>query len=472
MLFSSLTFIYIFLPLLCFLYFICKNSIYRRIILTVFSVLFYAWGEPVFVLLILGSVFVNYLAGRLMHNAENNEALRKTYLIISVILNLSVLAVFKYTPMAIETLNTVAGLTLPIPNITMPIGISFYTFQAMSYVIDVYRRDTEYQRSYFDLLLYICLFPQLIAGPIVRYKDIALQIPQRKADIENINQGIFRLCIGLAKKVIIANNCGTVCEALLNNTDNRAVTGLWIGMISFSFQIYFDFSGYSDMAIGLGKIFGFEFKENFDYPYMSKSATEFWRRWHISLGTFFRDYVYIPLGGNRKRWLFNVLTVWFLTGLWHGASWNFVLWGLFYGIILIIEKKIIFPVFKNSPKVITNILSYIAMFFITVIGWTIFYFTDFGELTTVLSGLFGIGEIPFTDVFATSIITENIILLAVAAIAAFPIFPKLFNAAISKLKIGNGILLYTKTAYSIFLLIISTAMLASGSYNPFLYFRF
>ena len=472
MLFSSLTFIYIFLAVLCILYFPIKNPTYRRIVLTVFSILFYAWGEPIFVLLILGSVFVNFLAGKLMNSAEEKPQLKKAYLIISVILNLSVLAIFKYTPMAIDTINSLSGSNIPIPNITMPIGISFYTFQAMSYVIDVYRKDTEYQKSYFNLLMYITLFPQLIAGPIVRYKDIALQIPERKADIEVINQGIFRFCVGLAKKVIIANNCGSVCESLLNNADNRAVFGLWIGMVFFSLQIYFDFSGYSDMAIGLGKIFGFEFRENFNYPYMSKSATEFWRRWHISLGTFFRDYVYIPLGGNRKRWLFNVITVWFLTGLWHGASWNFVLWGLFYGIILIIEKKVIFPAFANAPKFITNTIAYIAMFFITVIGWTIFYFTDFSELTTVLSGMFGFGALPITDIFADSIIKENIFLLIVGLIAAFPIFPKLFELIISKLKIGNAVILYAKSAYALLLLAVSTALLASGSYNPFLYFRF
>ncbi len=472
MLFSSLTFIYIFLALLCILYFPIKNHTYRSIVLTVFSVLFYAWGEPVFVFLILGSVFVNFLAGKLMDRANDRPHLRKAYLIVSIILNLSVLAIFKYTPMAIETVNSLAGLDIPIPDITMPIGISFYTFQAMSYVIDVYRRDTEYQKSYFNLLLYISLFPQLIAGPIVRYKDIALQIPQRKANIENINHGIFRFCIGLGKKVIIANNCGSVCEALLNSVENRAVIGLWVGMIFYSLQIYFDFSGYSDMAIGLGKIFGFEFKENFNYPYMSKSATEFWRRWHISLGTFFRDYVYIPMGGNRKRWLLNVLTVWFLTGLWHGASWNFVLWGLFYGIILIIEKKIVFPAFANAPKFITGAVSYIAMFFITVIGWTIFYFTDFGELTTVLCGMFGAGGLPLTDIFANSIIMENIFLLAVGLIAAFPIFPKLFDILIRKLHIGGAVTLYAKTVYALILLAVSTAMLASGSYNPFLYFRF
>ncbi len=472
MLFSSLFFIYIFLAALCILYFPIRNNTYRCIILTIFSVFFYAWGEPVFVLLILGSVFVNFLAGKLMDSAKNKPILKKAYLITSVTLNLSVLAIFKYTPMVIETLNAVAGLEIPIPNITMPIGISFYTFQAMSYVIDVYRNDTEYQKSYFNLLLYITLFPQLIAGPIVRYKDINLQIPNRRSNIEKINQGIFRFCIGLAKKVVIANNCGAVCAELLNNADNRAVLGLWIGMICYSLQIYFDFSGYSDMAIGLGKIFGFEFKENFNYPYMSKSATEFWRRWHISLGTFFRDYVYIPMGGNRKRWLLNVITVWFLTGLWHGASWNFVLWGLFYGCLLIIEKKIIFPAFENIPKIISATISYISMFFITVVGWTIFYFTDFNELKTVLSGMFFLNEIPKTDVFANSIITENIFLLIIALIAAFPIFPKLIDFMKTKMKIGEAVFVYAKTGYALILLAISTAILASGSYNPFLYFRF
>ena len=472
MLFSSLTFLYIYIPLLCFFYFIIRNTTYRKIILTIFSVLFYAWGEPIFVLLILGSVFVNYIAGILIKNAENKSALKKAYLVISVALNLSILAIFKYTPMTIETFNAISELSLPIPNITMPIGISFYTFQAMSYVIDVYRKDAEVQKSYFDLLLYIALFPQLIAGPIVRYKDIALQIPQRSADAEKINQGIFRFCIGLAKKVIIANNCGSVCKELLENAGNRAVLGLWVGMIFFSLQIYFDFSGYSDMAIGLGKIFGFEFKENFNYPYLAKSATEFWRRWHISLGTFFRDYVYIPLGGNRRFWLRNVLIVWFLTGLWHGASWNFVLWGLFYGIILIIEKKVIFPALNGSAKIISSIFSYIAMFFITIFGWTIFYFTDFTELKTVLLGMVGLTSLPLTDVFSNSLITENIVLLLLALIAAFPIFPKICRILIDKLKISESLLTYVKMIYSMFLLFISTTMLASGSYNPFLYFRF
>jgi len=472
MLFSSLTFIYIFLPILGFLYFIIQNPIYRRIILTIFSVLFYAWGEPIFVLLILGSVFVNFISGLFINKAENKPILRKTYLVSSVTLNLAILAIFKYTPMAIETVNTVFETSFHIPDITMPIGISFYTFQAMSYVIDVYRKDTEAQRSYFDLLLYITLFPQLIAGPIVRYKDIVRQIPQRKDDVEKINQGIFRFCIGLAKKVIIANNCGSVCKALLDNIENRAVSGLWIGMIFFSLQIYFDFSGYSDMAIGLGKIFGFEFKENFNYPYISKSATEFWRRWHISLGTFFRDYVYIPLGGNKKFWLRNVIIVWFLTGLWHGASWNFVLWGMFYGIILIIEKKVVFPAINGSQSIIISVLSYISMFFITIFGWTIFYFTDFAELKTVLLGMFGLSALPLTDVFANSIISENIFLLIVALFAAFPIFPQIIKTLIEKFKIDENLLIYVKMAFSIMLLFISTAMLVSGSYNPFLYFRF
>lgn len=472
MLFSSLTFIYIFVPLLCIFYFILKNNAYRRIVLTVFSLLFYAWGEPVFVLLILCSVFLNYLAGRLMEKFDGNQNARKTILIAGVIINLSALAFFKYTPLAVNTLNSIAGLSIPLPNVTMPIGISFYTFQAMSYMIDVYRRDTEAQRSYTNLLLYVSFFPQLIAGPIIRYKDIVLQIPNRHTSIKHINKGIFRFCIGLAKKVIIANNCGEVSKALLLNAENRAVLGLWVGILFFALQIYFDFSGYSDMAIGLGKIFGFEFKENFEYPYIAKSATEFWRRWHISLGTFFRDYVYIPLGGNRKRWLLNVFIVWFLTGLWHGASWNFVIWGLYYAFWLILEKKVIFPLFSKMNTAVSGIISYIGMFFITLFGWTIFYFTDFGELSAVLGGMIGFGGLPFTDIFADSLIRENIFLLIAALLASIPLFPSLVRLVTDKLDIKNGALTIIRTVYALILLFVSTAMLASSSYNPFLYFRF
>ena len=469
MLFSSLTFIYIFLPILGFLYFIIQNPIYRRIILTIFSVLFYAWGEPIFVLLILGSVFVNFISGLFINKAENKPILRKTYLVSSVTLNLAILAIFKYTPMAIETVNTVFETSFHIPDITMPIGISFYTFQAMSYVIDVYRKDTEAQRSYFDLLLYITLFPQLIAGPIVRYKDIVRQIPQRKDDVEKINQGIFRFCIGLAKKVIIANNCGSVCKALLDNIENRAVSGLWIGMIFFSLQIYFDFSGYSDMAIGLGKIFGFEFKENFNYPYLSKSATEFWRRWHMSLGTWFRDYVYIPLGGNRVsklRWFFNFFVVWFLTGFWHGAAWNFIIWGLFFAVLLIAEKVFLLK-YLNKSKVLSRIYTLVAV----GISFVIFNATDMKEAASYIGGMFGAGDAPLASTEFFYYLKSFAVTLVIGIIGATPIVKKVVEKVFENTKASKFIWI-SEPVGLIVLLAVMTAYLVDGSFNPFLYFRF
>ncbi|MBQ2720091.1 MAG: MBOAT family protein [Clostridia bacterium] len=470
MLFSSLTFIYIFMPILCILYFIIKNQIWRRAILTVFSLLFYSWGEPVFVLLMIGSVAVNYISGRFIGKTED-PVKKKAYMIVSVALNLVILGIFKYIPMIVETLNLIPSISLEVPNIPLPLGISFYTFQAMSYMIDVYRGDTPYQKSFLSLLLYVSFFPQLIAGPIVRYKDIAEQIPNRNADIESIFDGIYRFSVGLAKKVILANPCGEAAETLLGMTVSESVLGKWTGILFFALQIYFDFSGYSDMAIGLGQIFGFKFKENFDYPYMSKSATEFWHRWHISLGTFFRDYIYIPLGGNRKRWLFNVFAVWFLTGLWHGASWNFVLWGLFYACLLVLEKKFLFKLWDKIPTVPRIVFQYVYTVFITLIGWTVFYFTDFGALISTLSTMFGLSGASFNDIFIDSVIKDNAVLLIVSLVFALPL-PRFICKKIGGVVKNENIFPVLKTVFTIAAIFVSTALLAGNSYNPFLYFRF
>jgi len=470
MLFSSLTFIYIFLPVLCLYYFLAKSDNIRRIILTAFSLIFYAWGEPIFVLLMLGSVLVNFIAGKFISKTDS-EVRRKAYLIVSVAADLIVLAAFKYIPLFVNTINLIPSVNIPIPEISLPIGISFYTFQALSYTVDVYRRDVPPCKSFLSLLLYVSFFPQLIAGPIVRYKDIAEQIPVRKANTDEIFDGICRFSVGLAKKTLLANPCGSAADALLLSAQsNSAVSGLWIGVIFFSLQIYFDFSGYSDMAIGLGRIFGFSFRENFDYPYVSKSATEFWRRWHISLGTFFRDYVYIPLGGNRSHWLRNVFIVWLLTGLWHGASWNFVLWGLYYALLLLFEKKILFGLFEKLPKAFSTVLSYIYTVFITLIGWTVFYYTDFDSLLATLSGMFGLSDLPITDIFVSSIIAENAILLAVSVFFALPIAKKIMMKLYCK--VGENASSVIKTVLVIVSFFLSTAVLSADSYNPFLYFRF
>jgi alginate O-acetyltransferase complex protein AlgI len=381
------------------------------------------------------------------------------------------LGFFKYTDFFISTFNSVSGLSVPLTGIALPIGISFYTFQILSYTVDVYRGDVAAQRNPISLAAYVSMFPQLIAGPIVRYKDIAEQIPDRTADIDSIFDGIYRFSVGLSKKIILANPCGEAAETLLGMTVSESVIGKWVGVLFFALQIYFDFSGYSDMAIGLGLIFGFRFKENFNYPYMSRSATEFWRRWHISLGTFFRDYIYIPLGGNRKRWFFNVFAVWFLTGLWHGASWNFVVWGLYYACLLIFEKKLLFKLWEKLPKLLSIILQYIYTAFITLIGWTVFYFTDFNALLSSLAAMFGASDVALNDLFVNSVIKDNMVLLTFALIFAFPL-PGLLCSKIGKLTKNESVSIVAKTVFVIASFFVSSAMLAGNSYNPFLYFRF
>ncbi len=501
MIFSSLSFLYLFMPLLLVTYYLVRNEAYRRAVLLVFSLVFYAWGEPVYILLLVAVALVDYLLGRGIGKRLGKDGKQKNakgLLVLAVLVNIGVLAVFKYTNFFCENINDVLSalykaaevpdvwrMRLPEPEPIMPIGISFFSFQALSYVIDVYRGDAKVQRSYPKLLLYIMLFPQLIAGPIVRYKDVAEQLDNRRITVAGINEGLYRFAVGLGKKVIIANNCGAVFARLIELKE-VTVLGSWGIALFFTVQLYFDFSGYSDMAIGLGRMFGFRFLENFNYPFLSGTATEFWRRWHMSLGTFFRDYVYIPLGGNRRWHLRNIFVVWFLTGFWHGADWNFIIWGLYYGVLLVIEKFVFMPIGKKLPKhwamrTLTFFVSRAYFIFITLFGFSVFAFTEeqFGwrfdaGLLKNLGYLFGVGTTGLTELNTNSIFLQNIILLAVAVVLSLPIVPILErtvrafipkNGAYATLRIA-------KTAVILALVGISTALLVGNSYNPFLYFRF
>ncbi|MBN2220850.1 MAG: MBOAT family protein, partial [Vallitaleaceae bacterium] len=377
MVFSSLFFIFLYLPVILFLYYIVPSRTWKNLILILASLTFYAWGEPVWVSLLIFSATIDYFHGLLVEKYRGKWQ-SKLGLASSLVLNLSLLAIFKYMGMFVESFNALSGLQIQYHSFSLPIGISFYTFQTISYVIDVYQGKAEAQRSFLKFFMYVSLFHQLVAGPIVRYKDIAREIEERVFHISVFAEGIRRFVIGLSKKVILANTAGEVAKNFLEQDFTQmSMAGFWAGMILFAFQIYYDFSGYSDMAIGLGKMFGFTYKENFNYPYISKSATEFWRRWHISLGTFFRECVYIPLGGNRKHHFRNILIVWFLTGLWHGASWNFVLWGMYYGVLLLIEK------YLGKMKlfhIIPAAFKHIYLVIITVFGWTLFYFEEMDQV--------------------------------------------------------------------------------------------
>ena len=468
MVFSNLLFLYIFMPALFLAYFVVKNNTWRRSVLLAFSLLFYAWGEPVAIFLMIGLVLGDYLFGRLIDHVYTAQA-KKIWLVIAIAFNLSILGVYKYLGFFTETFNTIFRAQIPVLSLTMPIGISFFTFQTMSYVIDVYRDDAKVQKSFFTLLLYVSFFPQLIAGPIVRYKDIEEQLADRRVDLRDFNDGLFRFSVGLAKKVLIADCCDTVVTSLYGLADVTFVSR-WAGALFFTLQLYFDFSGYSDMAIGLGKMFGFRFRENFNYPLISTSATEFWRRWHMSLGTFFRDYVYIPLGGNRHDQQRNILVVWFLTGMWHGASWNFILWGLYYAVLLMWEKSTLLNTFKKMPKAASFVVSHAYTLFITVFGFAIFYFDK--NLLKNLGYLFGFGCTGITDIFTNSVVFDNILLLAIALFFSAPVIPTLWN----KLR-ERGAVPYTaerilKTVVTLAFVTLASIRLVGNSYSAFLYFRF
>ena len=468
MVFSNIFFLYVFLPALFLAYFVIKNNAYRRAVLIAFSLVFYAWGEPIYVFLMIGLVRADYIFGLLISKTRQ-VWLRKFWLVIAIVSNLSILGVYKYLGFFTETLNFIFNVTIPVVKLSMPIGISFFTFQTMSYVIDVYRGDADVQKSFFRLLLYVSFFPQLVAGPIVRYKDIEMQLSDRQVSLEKLNDGMFRFSVGLVKKVLIADCCDTAITALLSLSD-VTFAGRWAAALFFTLQLYFDFSGYSDMAIGLGRMFGFEFLENFNYPLVSRSATEFWRRWHMSLGSFFRDYVYIPLGGNRHDQQRNILVVWFLTGLWHGAAWNFILWGLYYGFLLMWEKKHYLKQIERMPKAVSFVISHIYTIFITVFGFAIFYFEK--DLFKNLGYLFGIGCKSVSDIFTTSIVMDNVLLLAAACLFSAPVVPALWKWLKEHAKIGYTAERIIKTVCVIAFVSVSTIRLVGDTYSAFLYFRF
>ena len=467
MVFSSLIFLFIFFPLTLLLYFIARNIKTKNFILVVASLIFYSWGEPVWVILLIFSSILDYTVSHAIEK-HRNQPITKFYLAVSVIINLGLLAVFKYSGFFISTINSAFGLSLPEPAFSLPIGISFYTFQTMSYSIDVYKGNVKAQKSFMNFLMFVSLFPQLIAGPIVRYSDIEDQISERAVTTEAFSAGMTRFMAGLGKKVLIANYAGSLATSLLKDIDSAAVMSVWFGVLFYAFQIYFDFSGYSDMAIGLGKMFGFDYPENFKYPYISTSITEFWRRWHITLSSFFRDYVYIPLGGNRvgiPRQILNLLIVWGLTGLWHGASWNFVLWGLYYFFFLCLEKFILKKFFAKIPSPIRWLYS----MSVVLVGWMIFYFDDFQTLITAFSVAFGHAGNACTDPVSETLVINNVPFILIAAIASTPVLNVIRRLVEKSSPLTESIL---RIVYNIVMLILCVASLVGSTYNPFLYFRF
>ncbi len=457
MLFSGIPFLFYFLPITLLLYFLSPKKL-KNLTLLICSLFFYAWGEPRLVILMTATVFIGYILCILI---ERFEKYNKLFLCISVVFSLGFLCYYKYADFFIENFNTITGLSIPLLNVVLPIGISFYTFQLLSYNIDVYRKDVPAQKNFIDLAAYIAMFPQLIAGPIVRYSHVAKQLENRTHSLDNVTLGVRRFVLGLGKKVLIANSLGELCEAF-KASQNKSVLFFWIYAIAFSLHIYFDFSGYSDMAIGLGKIFGFDFTENFNYPYISKSITEFWRRWHISLGTWFKDYVYIPLGGSRAgkfRMFFNLLTVWILTGFWHGADWNFIIWGLFFAFLLIVEKVFLLK-FLEKSKISGRIYVLLAV----VISFVIFNAASMGEAFSYIGGMFGIGNYPLVSQETIYYLSSFGFILILAIIGSTPI-PKKLTERFPKITYIEPIVLPL-------ILVAVTAYLVDGSFNPFLYFRF
>ena len=466
MVFSSLEFIFVFLASVLAVYYLVPPKA-RNIVLLLFSLVFYGWGEPVYVFLMIATITVDYICGYIIGRDLDSKPKRaKVTLIISIVINLALLGVFKYYDFFAGTLNSLLGRgVFPTLGLTLPIGISFYTFQALSYVIDVYRRDARVQKNIAAFGTYVTLFPQLIAGPIVRYADVDDQLRERTHSLTLFASGCRTFICGLAKKILLANAAGAMWNSLSAAAEPDAL-GAWLAIVFYTFQIYFDFSGYSDMAIGLGKMFGFSFRENFYYPYDSVSITEFWRRWHISLSTWFREYVYIPLGGNRKgvgRTYFNLFCVWLLTGLWHGASWNFVLWGLYYFALLVIEKTFLLRLLERAPKFLRHIYSMAAVIF----GWLLFVIEDVSSIGTYLSRMFG-----GTGVFATQItvyeLVRNLVFLAILILASTPAPKKLWYKLYSK---GTPWRIVQSVVCAI-AFVLCIAYLVDSSYNPFLYFRF
>ena len=459
--FSSLIFLCIFLPLFFICYFVVKKRNIRNLVILLFSIAFYAWGGETFLFLVILSVIVNYYLAILI----SREKHKKVYLILSIIFDLGILGVFKYTDFFISSTNSLFHTSIPLQHIVLPIGISFYTFQILSYVIDVYTGNVKVQKNILTLGCYILAFPQLIAGPIVRYKTVEKELETRKENKEDIAYGIRRFIKGLGKKVLIANNVGLIATTIFSyESATYGLVGAWLGMIAYTLQIYYDFSGYSDMAIGIGRILGFKYLENFNFPYIANSVTDFWRRWHISLSSFFRDYVYIPLGGNRVkkgRFIFNILVVWGLTGLWHGASWNFVLWGLYYGVILLIEKLFLTKYLEKMPVFLRHIYTLL----IVIVGWVFFRSESISEIGNILKSMIGLNGLGNLSLYAyAGLLTVNVLLAIILGIIfAMPL--EKFNNFLNKKP-------FLKDTLLLVILILAIMEIAIGTYNPFIYFRF
>lgn len=468
MLFSSIVFLFTFLPAVMILYYLLPVR-FRNVILLLASLVFYAWGEPVYLFLMLLSILFNYFSGLdIARNLQDKRAAKRS-LVFNLIINLAVLGFFKYEGFVLDTLNGILPVHIPYHALPLPIGISFYTFQILSYIIDVYRGNVKVQTNLPNFALYVTMFPQLIAGPIVQYADVDEQLASREVSWTKFGEGSMYFIRGLAKKVLLANTSGMIFTEVSGLAKgNIAVMTAWLGAFAYMFQIYFDFSGYSDMAIGLGKMFGFEFNMNFNYPYVSKSITEFWRRWHISLSSWFRDYVYIPLGGNRVskiKHIRNLLIVWFLTGLWHGAAWNFVAWGLYYGVILIIEKYLLSPVLDRLPDVVRHIYSIVLV----VIGWVLFFSSSFGQAADYIRVMFGAGAHGFADRESMYLLTSNLILWLILIFGSTPLVHFRYEHMLRSKKWNTTII--NSVVYAA-LFIVCIAYLVTETYNPFLYFRF
>jgi len=468
MVFSSLDFLFLFLPICIICYFIVKDNKWKNIILLVFSLLFYSLAEPVYIVLLMLSSLVGWYLSLRIEKYSDDLKKAKLFLVISIIVGLLPLCIFKYLGFIIDNLNLLSFINITKPTLTLPVGISFFSFQIIAYNIDVYKKKTSATNNYFHFLLFISMFPQLVQGPILRYPDVEQQIQNREHTKEKFISGFNRFIVGLAKKAILASELGKIVEyCFKNGVNDKPVWVIWIGVIVYSLQIYYDFSGYSDMALGLGKIFGFEFKENFNYPYVSRSASEFWRRWHISLGSFFKDYVYIPLGGNRKHQLFNLFVVWALTGLWHGASYNFILWGLYFFILLCIEKFVLKGKLEKIP-----VLSNIITLFLLVVGWAIFYFSDMAELTNALKIMFGLSKNAAWNEIYTTYFINNIVIIVLGVIGCIPIGKQL-GKQMNVLRENHPDLWFIfSVIFDLLLLFISTAALVGSGYSAFLYFRF
>lgn len=466
MVFSSTIFLCVYLPLVLLGYYICPKK-GRNLFLLIVSLVFYAWGEPKYVFLMIFSILVNYIFGRLMDKNRGRQKRMKLLLVLSVVIDLGLLSVFKYTDFIITNVNAIFGSSFDLLKIALPIGISFYTFQAMSYTIDVYRNDVRVQKNLIDFGMYITMFPQLIAGPIVRYADVQDQLADRSVTTADFSEGVMRFVVGLGKKVLLANQMGAVWSEIYALGGDVSALMAWTGAIAYTFQIYFDFSGYSDMAIGLGRMFGFKFPENFRYPYQSVSITDFWRRWHITLSTWFKEYLYIPLGGNRcglARQALNLLIVWSLTGFWHGAGWNFVMWGLYYFVILFIEKLFLLKALDKLPKLFRHVYALLLI----VIGWVIFASDDVSVLLPYLGSMFGAnGAVGGMDVYT---LFTKAALLIICCVASTELPKRLFLSATGAMNEKAAFTI--KSVLTIALLALSMILLIGDSYNPFLYFRF